>query len=325
MSQYATTSTVIMPAGPEATVRAVALLRAGYAIGLPTETVYGLAADATNDKAVANIFDLKGRPDFNPLIVHVASYQAGAALVEMNATAENLANAFWPGALTLVLPRRKDCSVSLLASAGLDTLAVRVPAHPVARDVLIASGLPLAAPSANRSGRISPTNAQHVDEELDIELVIDGGSCPVGVESTIVGIHARDVTLLRPGGVSAESIEQIIGKPLLSISDSDPITAPGQLTSHYAPRATLRLNATDVRPGEALLAFGRALPDAPILRNLSATRDLAEAAATLFAMLRDLDATGAGAIAVMPIPEAGLGVAINDRLRRAAAPRDLQR
>ena len=310
-----------MPAGPKATTRAVHLLRAGTPVGLPTETVYGLAADATDDQAVARIFALKDRPSFNPLIVHVPNLAEAERLVEMSGTARKLAEAFWPGALTLVLPRRADCPVSLLASAGLDTLAVRVPAHRVARDILEAFGKPLAAPSANRSGRISPTTARHVAGELPLDLVIDGGPCPVGIESTIIGIEDGKVILLRPGGISLDDIEVVAGKPVHHHQTSDTINAPGQLTSHYAPHARLRLNATAVKPGEALLAFGTApLTDGPVL-NLSPAGDTTEAAANLFAMLRTLDNSGTASMAVMPIPDDGLGLAINDRLRRAAAPR----
>ena len=314
-----------MPAGPKATARAVHLLRAGTPVGLPTETVYGLAADATDDQAVARIFALKDRPSFNPLIVHIPNLAEAERLVEMSGTARKLAEAFWPGALTLVLPRRGDCPVSLLASAGLDTLAVRVPAHRVARDILEAFGKPLAAPSANRSGRISPTTARHVAGELPLDLVIDGGPCPVGIESTILGIDENKVTLLRPGGIGIDDLETFSDQPVHHRQTSDAINAPGQLTSHYAPRARLRLNATAVKPGEALLAFGKPPPtrpagEGPVL-NLSPAGNTTEAAANLFAMLRALDDGRVASVAVMPIPDAGLGLAINDRLRRAAAPR----
>ena len=320
MEQSVALQRVIIPAGAAATVRAVGLLQSGQPIGLPTETVYGLAADATNDQAVARIFALKDRPSFNPLIVHVANLEGAEQLVEVNATARALATAFWPGALTLVLPRREDCAVSLLASAGPETLAVRVPGHLVAQDVLGAFGNPLAAPSANRSGQISPTTARHVADDLPLELVIDGGPCPVGVESTILRVEDDTVTMLRPGGIGTDAIEHVIGTSLATRTDKT-ITAPGQLSSHYAPTARLRLSATDVRDGEALLAFGPPLQTSGPVRNLSPGADMTEAAANLFAMLRALDKTSAETIAVMPIPETGLGVAINDRLRRAAAPR----
>jgi L-threonylcarbamoyladenylate synthase len=322
MSKPALSEQAIFKAGPATTARAVALLRAGQPIGLPTETVYGLAADACDDRAVARIFEMKGRPTFNPLIIHVADMAQAEALVEMPPLARRMAARFWPGPLTFVLPRRNDCPVSLLASAGLDTLAVRMPAHDVARDILRTFGGPLAAPSANRSGHVSPTLARHVAEELPVALVVDGGACTVGVESTIIGFDGDRPVLLRPGGVSAEDIEAIAGVGLLHPTASDTVTAPGQLSSHYAPDVPVRLDARDVREGEALLAFGRPLPGARITENLSPAGDLTEAAANLFAMLRALDHPGLSGIAVMPVPETGLGLAINDRLRRAAAPRD---
>ena len=322
MSKPALSEQAIFKAGPATTARAVALLRAGQPIGLPTETVYGLAADACDDRAVARIFEMKGRPTFNPLIIHVADMAQAEALVEMPPLARRVAARFWPGPLTFVLPRRKDCPISLLASAGLDTLAVRMPAHEVARDILRAFGGPLAAPSANRSGHVSPTLARHVAEELPVALVVDGGACTVGVESTIVGFDGDRPVLLRPGGVAAEDIEAIAGVTLLHPAASETVTAPGQLSSHYAPEVPVRLDAHDVREGEALLAFGRPLPGARVTENLSPAGDLAEAAANLFAMLRGLDLPGVSGIAVMAVPETGLGLAINDRLRRAAAPRD---
>jgi L-threonylcarbamoyladenylate synthase len=321
MSSPAPSEHTIFKPGPATTARAVALLRAGQPIGLPTETVYGLAADACDDRAVARIFEMKGRPTFNPLIVHVADLAGAEALVDMPPLARRIAARFWPGPLTLVLPRRDGCPVSLLASAGLDTLAIRMPAHPVARDILRAFGGPLAAPSANRSGHVSPTTARHVTEELPVALVVDGGPCPVGVESTIVGFDDGRAVLLRPGGIAVEDLEDVSGAPLLRPEPTGAVTAPGQLSSHYAPDAAVRLEALEVRPGEALLAFGAPLPGALVTENLSPAGDLAEAAANLFAMLRALDHPGIAGIAVMPIPEAGLGLAINDRLRRAAAPR----
>ena len=322
MSKPALSEQAIFKASPATTARAVALLRAGQPIGLPTETVYGLAADACSDMAVARIFEMKGRPTFNPLIIHVADMAQTDGLVEMPPLARRMAARFWPGPLTFVLPRRKDSPISLLASAGLDTLAVRMPAHEVARDILRAFGGPLAAPSANRSGHVSPTLARHVAEELPVALVVDGGACTVGVESTIVGFDGDRPVLLRPGGVSAEDIEAIAGVPLLHPAASETVTAPGQLSSHYAPEVPVRLDAHDLREGEALLAFGRPLPGARVTENLSPAGDLAEAAANLFAMLRGLDLPGVSGIAVMAVPETGLGLAINDRLRRAAAPRD---
>jgi L-threonylcarbamoyladenylate synthase len=321
MTKPIATEHALFRAGPATTARAVALLRAGQPIGLPTETVYGLAADACDDRAVARIFEMKGRPSFNPLIVHCSDLATAERLVAFPPAARRLAARFWPGPLTLVLPRRPGCPVSLLASAGLDTLAVRVPAHPVARDVLHAFGGPLAAPSANRSGHVSPTTARHVIEELPVALVIDGGACAVGLESTIVGFDGDVAVLLRPGGVAAEDIEEMLGA--LRRPDRDgPVNAPGQLASHYAPEAPVRLDAAAPGPGEVLLAFGPPPPGIRPASNLSPTGDLAEAAANLFAMLRALDRPGIGGIAVMPIPERGLGRAINDRLRRAAAPRE---
>lgn len=289
---------------------------------MPTETVYGLAGNATSGDAVAAIFAAKGRPEFNPLIVHLPSVDEVRRLVGMDARSEALARAFWPGALTMVLPRLENCPVHDLASAGLPTLAVRVPAHPIAQALLRACGLPLAAPSANLSGSVSPTTAAHVLESLGdrIEAILDGGPCQLGLESTIVGLAGERALLLRPGGVESERIAAIIG-PLGKPSQTR-VEAPGMLASHYAPHATVRLNAREVRAGEALLAFGPAPPPGAVATlNLSTRGDLAEAATNLFAHLRSLDRSGAACIAVMEIPEHGLGLAINDRLRRAAAPR----
>jgi L-threonylcarbamoyladenylate synthase len=313
----------VFTAGAENIAAAARLLAEGELVAFPTETVYGLGADATNDEAVARIFEAKGRPRFNPLIVHAADVAAARADVRFDRRAEILAERFWPGALTLVLRRRPDCRVSLLASAGLDSLAVRVPRHPVARALLVACGRPVAAPSANASGRISPTTAAHVAESLGatVAMILDGGRCPIGVESTVLDLTAPTPTLLRPGGVTEEDLVAAIG-PMAS-SDSAATAAPkspGQLASHYAPELPLRLDAAAPRPGEALLAFGPA-PLAALMENLSPAGDLVEAAANLFAMLRALDRSGATGIAVMPIPEHGLGRAINDRLRRAATPR----
>ncbi|MBY5987364.1 L-threonylcarbamoyladenylate synthase [Roseovarius atlanticus] len=300
--------------------QAAEVWRAGGLVAFPTETVYGLGADARDDIAVARIFEAKGRPRFNPLIVHVPDAEAAKALVEWSDAAEILASAFWPGAMTLVLPIRADAGLSPLVTADLPTLAVRVPAHPVAQDVLRAFGGPVAAPSANPSGRISPTEAAHVTAGLSgrIEAIIEGGSCDVGLESTILGLAAAP-TLLRPGGIPAEAVEAALGTTLAQHAEGDTLTAPGQMTSHYAPGARVRLNATSARQGEAFLGFGPMDCDL----NLSPTGDLVEAAATLFRALHALDAGKAGAIAVSPIPETGLGRAINDRLRRAAAPRDV--
>jgi len=316
----------IVPASPHAISRAAGLLRAGKLVAFPTETVYGLGADATDDPAVARIFAAKGRPRFNPLIVHVPDLAAAEAIAEFNTRARDVARRFWPGPLTLVLRRRDDSGISLLACAGLDTVAVRVPAHPVAQALLRETGRPLAAPSANRSGRVSPTLAAHVAAELGgrVALILDGGACPVGVESTVLDFSGAlpAPVLLRPGGVTREELARSLG--WFAAVEADPAAprSPGQLPSHYAPRLPLRLDATAARPGEALLAFG---PEAPSgfaeMLFLSQTGDLAEAAANLFAMLRRLDRPEFAGIAVMPIPECGLGRAINDRLRRAAAPR----
>lgn len=297
---------------------AVQILRAGGCVAFPTETVYGLGADARNGAAVAGIYAAKGRPSFNPLIAHVADIETAQRYVVWNDLADRLAQAFWPGPLTLVLPLRPDAGISELTTAGLDTLAVRVPAHPLAQALLRAFDAPLAAPSANRSGKISPTTADHVLAGLDgaIEAVLMGGACEVGVESTILGL-APDPVLLRPGGLPVEALEAMLGEGLAPGGSAETPTAPGQLLSHYAPEAGLRLEAVEAREGEALLGFGPVAGEI----TLSASGDLREAAAALFGALHRLDAEGAGVIAVAPIPERGLGRAINDRLRRAAAPR----
>jgi L-threonylcarbamoyladenylate synthase len=314
--------------------RAAEILREGRLVAFPTETVYGLGGDARDDHAVAAIFDAKGRPQFNPLIVHVADLEAAERLVWLNKAARKLAQAFWPGPLTLVAQRRADSGISRLASAGLRTLAVRVPAHPLARALLAAFGGPLAAPSANASGQISPTAAEHVMESLGgrIAAVLDGGPCAVGLESTIIGFGGGHPVLLRPGGLTLDAIEAVLGEPVAAnpappaqAEDAAPaVTAPGQLASHYAPNATLRLNADRPQPGEAWLGFGID-PDgiAGAALNLSVEGDLAEAATNLFAHLRRLDLLlgGRGTIAVARIPKHGLGLAINDRLTRAAAER----
>jgi L-threonylcarbamoyladenylate synthase len=295
--------------------RAVEILRAGGLVAFPTETVYGLGGDARSDRTAARIFDAKGRPRFNPLIAHVASVEDARRIARFTPEADRLAAAFWPGPLTLVLPLREEAGIAPLVSAGLKTVAVRVPAHPLARRLLAAFGGPLAGPSANPSGKLSPTRAEDVLAGLGgrIDAVLDGGACPVGVESTIVGLDGP-ARLLRPGGLPAEAIGACLGRPLLPPGDT--IAAPGMLASHYAPEAALRLNATEAAPGEALLGFGAVAGD----MNLSPAGDLTEAAAHLFHHLRALDGRGAR-IAVAPIPDRGLGRAINDRLARAAAPR----
>src|SRR5215471_21716265 len=318
--------------GAAAVERAARVLAAGGLVAFPTETVYGLGADATNGAAVARVYEAKGRPSFNPLIAHVADADAARALARFPLAAQRLASAFWPGPLTLVLPKLADCPVAELATAGLDTIAVRVPSHPLARAILLAFGRPVVAPSANRSGHVSPTTAQHVLADLRgrIELIVDGGPTPMGLESTIVACLDRPV-LLRPGALTRADIEREVAlakaPPSVASSanvDEVPI-APGALASHYAPRARLRLDVQRVEAQEALLAFG-ATPAAGAERaaavlNLSRRGDLIEAAANLFSHLRALDAAGAASIAVMPVPRAGLGEAINDRLERAAAPR----
>lgn len=306
----------ILPADPAAIVRAAGVIRRGGLVGFPTETVYGLGADATNGKAVAGIFAAKGRPRFNPLIVHLGSLEEAERHAQFSPMARRLAETFWPGALTLVLPRRADSPLSELVSAGLGTVALRLPAHPVAKALLREAGVPIAAPSANPSGRVSATTALHVEEGLGeaVEIILDGGSAAMGLESTVIGFDNDKPVLLRPGAVTREAIEAVTGT--LGTADGG-IRSPGQLESHYAPRAALRLNACQAEPGEALLGFG---PSSEAALNLSAIGDLREAAANLFAMLRVLD-KDARRIAVMPVPETGLGEAINDRLRRAAAPR----
>lgn len=303
-------------------------LVAGELVGIPTETVYGLGADATNGRACANIYAAKGRPSFNPLISHVESLDAAQRHGVFDERALKLARAFWPGPLTLVLPRRDGSPIADLVTAGLDTLALRVPDAPVMRWLAEASGRPLAAPSANLSGKISATTADDVIADLGDRIghVIDAGPCPIGVESTIVSLAGPRATLLRPGGLPRAEIEALIGEPLaLAASDDAAPMAPGMMTSHYAPSASVRLAVAELHPGEALLAFGPSLPrnaDQAVAQfNLSVTGDLSEAAANLFTGLRRLDLSGAGSIAVQPIPSEGLGEAINDRLRRAAAPR----
>lgn len=304
---------------PETDLPQVAqVLRAGGLVAFPTETVYGLGADAGNDTAVAGIFSAKNRPGFNPLIAHVADADAAWELVQPNDVARALAQAFWPGPLTLVLPLRPGAAVSKLVTAGGDSLAIRVPSHPVARALLQQFKGALAAPSANPSGRISPTTAQHVRDGLAEQIAgaVDAGATNVGVESTIIDVRTTP-RLLRAGGIATEAIERVLGVPLTQAPDSAAPAAPGMLASHYAPRGAVRLNATAPEPGETMLGFGAV----PGVLNLSPTGDLTEAAARLFACLHELDAMQADRIAVAPIPDHGLGRAINDRLRRAAAPR----
>lgn len=307
-----------MSAGADsaAIAEAARILRRGGLVAFPTETVYGLGADATNGAAVAAIFAAKQRPSFNPLIVHVADLAQAERYAEISPAARALADAFWPGALTLVLPRHENCALSLLVSAGLGSVALRVPAHPVAARLIAEAGLPIAAPSANPSGRVSATTAAHVEEGLGrrVDYILDGGATPLGIESTVVGFMDSAPILLRPGAVTREEIEAVAGP--LSAAAGGVIASPGQLESHYAPAASLRLEAHEAAAGEVLLGFG---PVMGATLNLSLRSDLREAAANLFAMLRALD--GGAAIAVSPIPSTGLGEAINDRLRRAAAPR----
>ncbi len=305
--------------------RAALELAAGELVAFPTETVYGLGANALDSAAVARIFAAKSRPRFNPLIVHVHDFGVATEYAEFSALAEELAEAFWPGPLTLVLPRLENCALSPLVSSGLDTVALRSPAHKVARRLLEAAQLPIAAPSANRSGRISPTSAADVEAELgDVPaMILDGGRCPLGLESTVIRIAEDGPQILRSGALPREEIEDVLGRKLTSFGGEEgaPLS-PGQLASHYAPDSAIRLNAKDPQAGEALMAFG---PDAPAFEgptiNLSETGDLQEAAANFFSALRALDETGAERIAVMPIPFEGLGEAINDRLQRAAAER----
>lgn len=315
-----------VPATPTNIETAAAHLRAGRLVAFPTETVYGLGADATNGLAVAGLFEAKGRPRFNPLIVHVPDLAAAESLVVIDAAARRLAAAFWPGPLTLVGRRRAPTPIADLVTAGLDSLAVRVPAHPVAQALLRATGRPIAAPSANRSGHVSPTTARHVADDLGelVAMILDGGAAPLGLESTVIETGDGAAVLLRSGALTREEIEGVLGARLGDPGEDDGQrpASPGRLASHYAPRARLRLDAHDVRPGEALIAFGPSPPQSTgRVINLSARGDLREAAARLFSALRELDAEQPATIAVMPIPDSGLGEAINDRLRRAAAPR----
>ena len=325
-------TTPILAANEAAVADAARSLRDGGLVAFPTETVYGLGADASNAGAIARLYEAKGRPAFNPLIAHVSDLEAACRVARFDAQGILLAKAFWPGPLTLVLPKAPSCAVADLATAGLDTIAVRVPAHPVARQILRAFGGPVVAPSANLSGHVSPTTAAHVQNDLEgrIDLIVDGGAVEVGVESTIVGCFDAPM-LLRPGGVPRGEIERVLGRTLLqppedADSDSGQPLAPGMLASHYAPRTPVRLNADRLEAGEALLAFGpgaiSGVDAASDVMNLSARGDLNEAAANLFGYLRALDARGLRAIAVMPVPHHGLGEAINDRLRRAAVRRE---
>jgi L-threonylcarbamoyladenylate synthase len=312
----------ILEATPEAIEAAGAALRGGALVAFPTETVYGLGADATNGRAVAGIFAAKGRPHFNPLIVHVPDIASAERLGRFGDGARRLAAAFWPGALTLVVAKERDCPVADLATAGLDTVAIRVPAHPVALALLRATGRPIAAPSANRSGHVSPTTAAHVEADLgaSVAIILDGGPAPIGLESTVMDVTGAEPAILRLGGVPREAIARALGRPV-AVSKGEPgkPASPGMLARHYAPATPVRRDAHDAHDGEALLAFGPIVPKhAGAMINLSVSGDLAEAGANLFAALRTLDRSGATAIAAMPIPNEGLGEAINDRLRRAA-------
>ncbi len=325
----------IVAVSPETIARAGEILRSGGLVAFPTETVYGLGANACDGRAVARIFEAKGRPSFNPLIVHVENLAQAEALVHFDARARGVAQRFWPGPLTLILPRRADCPVSDLAGAGLPTLAVRMPRHPVALDLIRSAGVPVAAPSANRSGTLSPTAPVHVAHSLGdrVDMILAAGSSAVGLESTILDLSEAAPAILRPGAVTAEDLEPVLGQTV-SYDSGNPEAprAPGQLLRHYAPSRPVRLRAVDLTPGEALLGFGslkfmgirggggaaRDLPETQV-KNLSESGDLHEAAANLFAMLHALDRPEHKGVAVMDIPQTGLGIAINDRLTRAAA------
>ncbi len=309
-----------MPA-PAEIEKAAALLRDGKLVAFPTETVYGLGADATNADAVLSIYETKGRPRFNPLIVHCADLAMAERFASFSPLARQLADAFWPGPLSIVLPLKSGHGLADVATAGLDTIALRVPDHPVAQALLRAADRPLAAPSANPSGKLSPTTAEQVQRGFSGRVpVLDGGPCKSGVESTIVTIDGDRIIQLRAGALAREEIERVTGLVVSQAETGAKISAPGMLLSHYAPNAHMRLD-TSPQPGEAYLAFGAATPFDGITRNLSESGDLHEAARNLFSMLHELDATGVTMIVVAPIPETGLGEAINDRLRRAAAPR----
>lgn len=301
---------------------AAAALRLGKLVAIPTETVYGLAADATQEAAVTDIFRLKGRPSFNPLITHFATQEEAFSHVIASPTARKLAQAFWPGPLTLVLEKSPQSNLAPSISAGLSTIAVRVPSHPVALALLSLTARPLAAPSANPSEELSPTCAQHVRNAFEgnplLHMIIDGGACAQGLESTVISVTDENVTLLRPGSLAREDIEAVLGAPLKASTHTG-ITSPGQMLRHYAPKnARIRLNALDVKEDEALLAFGPTTLTAPLMRNLSTSANLQEAAQNLFAMLHELDQAGARAIAVMPLPDTHVGTALNDRLTRAS-------
>ena len=305
----------VLPADDAAITAAMELLRSGQIVAIPTETVYGLAADASNADAVAKIYAAKGRPDFNPLIVHVADQSAAENLADFSPMAHQLAQAFWPGPLTLVLPLRPDADIAGAVTAGLPTIALRCPAHPVMQALLKKAGLNIAAPSANKSGGISPTRAEHVLAGLGgaVPMILDGGPCSAGLESTIVAVRDKGWQILRPGPVTAADIERVLGTSPLAAS-GDSIEAPGQLASHYAPSKVVRLNAIQPEPGEWHIGFGAIEGN----DNLSASGDLAQAAANLFDALHKADASAALSISVAPIPNEGIGVAINDRLQRAS-------
>ncbi len=311
-----------LPSAPATVAEFARLIRAGGIVAFPTETVYGLGADATNSDAVLDIYLSKGRPRFNPLIVHCATLKAAEAYAEFSETARVLA-ALWPGPLTLVLPKRTDTPISDLVTAGLDTIALRVPGHPLALELLALTGRPVAAPSANPSGRLSPTTAAQVVAAFGGKIpVLDGGPCKAGIESTILSVDGDEVTQLRAGALPRDEIESLLGHGVATRSNHSTILAPGMMASHYAPRAAVRLDAMAPEPGEGFLAFGEMLAEVtgPV-RNLSPRGDLREAARNLFSMLHELDEAGATRIAVAPIPPTGLCEAINDRLARAAAPR----
>ncbi|MBE7638297.1 threonylcarbamoyl-AMP synthase [Sneathiella sp. P13V-1] len=317
-----TDNSMILPINQENIALAARALRSGALVSFPTETVYGLGADATKGNAVANIFEAKGRPSFNPLIVHVPDIETAKRYVTFNKLAEELAVKLWPGPITMVLPRVEDCSISELASAGLPTLAIRIPANPLARTLLKEAGIPVAAPSANLSGKISPTEAQHVADDLGdkVACILDGGSCAVGLESTVISLADNKITILRPGGISREDLLPF-GYPVEEAEADAEISSPGMLLSHYAPGCSVRLNAMQKNDGEAFLSFGSGFEEIEDL-NLSAEGDLKEAAANLFSALHKLDKMKPTVIAVTPIPNEGIGIAINDRLNRAAAPKE---
>ncbi len=324
------TSLGIQPANAESIAQAAAVLRAGGLVAFPTETVYGLGADALSEEAVAAIFEAKGRPAYNPLICHVPDLRSAEELGLFDERARRVAEAFWPGALTLVVSRNPRCAAAPAVSAGLDTIAIRMPDHELALNLLRETGRPLAAPSANKSGGVSPTTAAHVERSLGaaVDMILDGGPCRVGLESTVLSLTSSTPLLLRPGGVTLDELEAVIGSVAIHASEGTTkpkeqgLISPGLLDSHYAPHLPVRLNAGSVRPGEAALAFGTETPEnADVVLNLSAAGDLDEAAANLFRFLYELDSDDHIGIAVAPIPERGIGRAINDRLRRAAAPR----